>query len=98
LPRRSSAISRKEIKHIAWLAKVDLTKKEEEFFTKQLNQILNYFRKIDEVDTKGAPPTYHVVELTNVLRPDEVKPSKPSKVIQNVPESKSGYVKAPRII
>lgn len=98
MPRRSSAISRKEIKHIAWLAKVDLTKKEEEFFTKQLNQILNYFRKIDEVDTKGAPPTYHVVELTNVLRPDEVKPSKPSKVIQNVPESKSGYVKAPRII
>ena len=96
---RKVSISKKEVKHIAWLAKIELSKEEEEVFTQQFNDILSYFRKIDEVDTAEVPPTYHPLELENVFRPDEVVGSLPKdKALQNAPRLKGSFVKAPRIV
>lgn len=88
---------REEIEYLAWLARVELTEREKVLFTKQLGDILTYFRKLDEVETRGVKPTYHVLDLVNVLRSDEVKPSQAEKVLRNVPQSKGRYVKAPRM-
>ncbi|MCS7116828.1 MAG: Asp-tRNA(Asn)/Glu-tRNA(Gln) amidotransferase subunit GatC [Nitrososphaerales archaeon] len=88
----------KEIKHIAWLARIELSKKEEALFREQLNEILEYFKKIDEVDVKNIPPTYHVVDIVNVFRPDEVRTFDADKILSTVPQMKERYVKGPRAI
>ena len=87
------------MEHIASLAKIELTEEERELFTKQLNEILDYFRRIDEVDTKDVPPTYHVIDLVNVFRDDEVRPSMPrEKVFMNTTKREGRFFKGPRII
>ena len=95
----SKRISEKEVEHIAWLAKIELSEEEKRLFTKQFNEILEYFRKIDELDTEKVPPTYHVLDLANVFRKDEVEPSLPKEEsIRNAPKKEKTYFKAPKII
>lgn len=92
-------ISKSEIGHIAWLAHIELTEEEKELFTEQFNRILDFFRKIDEVDTNDVPPTYHVLELVNVYRKDEVEKSLPKEeVLKNAPRRKDDFFKSPRIV
>ncbi|MEM3506468.1 MAG: Asp-tRNA(Asn)/Glu-tRNA(Gln) amidotransferase subunit GatC [Candidatus Bathyarchaeia archaeon] len=90
-------ISKEELKHMASLAKLEISKDEEEIFLEHLSQILSYFKKIDEVNTEGVAPTYHVIEITNVFRKDEVNPSLPNESIKNAPQIKGRYIKAPKI-
>ncbi|MCP8323526.1 MAG: Asp-tRNA(Asn)/Glu-tRNA(Gln) amidotransferase subunit GatC [Candidatus Methylarchaceae archaeon HK02M2] len=89
-------LSPKNIKKIAWLARIELQKKEINLFTNQLNDILAYFAKIDEVNVENIPPAYHVLEIVNVLRKDEVKPSL-EQTFQTVPQTKGRFVKAPKM-
>ena len=95
----SRFISKKEVEHLVWLSRVSLSEEEKELFTGQLNDILNYFNLIDEADTKDVPPTYNVLDLTNVFRKDVVKPSLPrDEALKNAPKKERGYFKAPRIV
>jgi len=64
-----------QVRHIALLARLDFSDEELERFTKQLNDILEYAEKINELDTENVPPTSHAIPLANVFREDEVKPS-----------------------
>lgn len=91
-------ISRKEVEHIAWLARIELTETEVNIFTEQFKKILEYFTIIDEADTQGIMPTYQVLDLVNVYREDEVDKSlqKDSPLI-NAPKKKDGFFKSPRI-
>ncbi len=92
-------ISKKDVEHVARLARLRLTEEEKEKLGKQLNQILEYVEKLNELDTKNVEPTSHVVPLKNVLREDEVKPSLPvEEVLSNAPDKKGKYFKVPRII
>lgn len=92
-------LSKKNVEHIAWLAHIELSKKEKTLFIKQFNDILEYFKKIDEVDTENVQPTYHVLDLKNVYREDEATPSMPIKeALKNVPKKEKKFVKAPRIV
>ncbi len=92
-------ISKEEVEHIAWLARVELSEQEKARFTEQFNRILDYFKKIDEVNAKNVPPTYHVLELINVYREDKVTPSLPPKeILKNAPKKEKRFFKAPRIV
>ena len=92
-------LSKKEVEHIAWLAHIELSDKEKILFTEQFNEILDYFKKIDEVDTEGVEPTYHVLDLKNVSRTDETTPSLPiEEALRNAPKKEKKFIKAPRII
>lgn len=92
-------VSLKDVEHIALLAHINLSEEEKNSFTKQLNQILDYFGKIDEVDTKDVQPTFNVFEVSNVFREDTPKPSLKSKLaLSNAPEKEKGYFKTKRII
>ena len=91
-------ISKEEIEKISLLACIELTEEEKEQFTKQLNEILDYFRKIDMVDTEGIPPTYHVLNLINVYREDVVSPSLlVTKAIKNALKKEKQFFKGPKI-
>lgn len=92
-------LSKKEVEHIAWLAHIELSDKEKTLFTKQFNEILDYFKKIDEVHTEGVEPTYHVLDLKNVSRTDKIKPSLPiEEALRNAPKKEKKFIKAPRIV
>jgi len=88
-----------EVRHIAELAHIELTEEEEAIFTEQFNRILEYFSKIDEVDTEGVPPTYHVLDLVNVYRDDEVEESLGGdEPLRNAPKREGRFFRSPRIV
>jgi len=92
-------ISKKEVEHIAWLARIELSEEEKALFTEQFNQILDYFEKIDQVETEEVPPTYHVLDLVNVYREDEVLSSLSiEEALKNAPKKEKQFLKAPRIV
>ncbi len=92
-------ISKEEVEHVAWLAHVELTEEEKALFTDQFNRILDYFKTIDEAETEGVPPTYHVLDLVNVFRKDEPEESlSKEESLKNAPQKQEGFFKSPRIV
>ncbi len=61
----------KEVEHIANLARIKLADKEKEKFKKELSSILDYIKKLNELDTDGIQPLYQTTGIINALRPDE---------------------------
>jgi len=90
-------ISEEEVKHLAELARIELSNREIASLRIQVNEILDYFRKIDEVDTHNIQPTYHVQDIVNVFREDKPETPEPDELLKNVPIKKDRYIKAPRI-
>lgn len=65
----------------------------------ELKPILDYFEKLKEVDVEGVEPLVNPTDLTNVLRPDDPKPSlSQEEAMKNAPESKDGYFVVPRVV
>jgi len=99
LVMKKRRISKKEVEHIAWLARIELSEEEKALFTEQFNQILDYFEKIDQVETEEVPPTYHVLDLVNVYREDEVLSSLSiEEALKSAPKKEKQFLKAPRIV
>jgi len=92
-------IDKEQTRYIAHLARLKLSKEEEEKFTKQLRDILSYVDKLKEIDTKNIPPTSHIIPLNNVFREDKKRDSLPlEKVLSNAPQQKRKYFQVPKII
>ena len=70
-------IDRDEVLHVARLARLRLSDEEVDRMSEELSGVLGHIEKIGELDLEGVPPTSHVVEVTNALRPDEPRPSWP---------------------
>lgn len=88
-----------EIGHIALLARLELSEEEKDLFSKQLGSIIQYIKKLNELDTGTVEPTAHVLPLHNVFREDEVQPSLPREMaLQNAPEKNEQFYRVPRII
>ncbi|TFE25754.1 Asp-tRNA(Asn)/Glu-tRNA(Gln) amidotransferase subunit GatC [Cohnella luojiensis] len=93
------SITIKDVEHVANLARLELSEAEKEQFAGQLNAILKYAEKLNELDTDGIEPTSHVLPLANVMREDAVKPSWPiEKVLLNAPEEEDGQFKVPAVL
>lgn len=67
-------LSVEEVKHIAKLARLELSDQEVEKFAEQLSEILSNADRLDEVDTKGVEPIAQITGLRNVSFPDEPEP------------------------
>ena len=91
-------ITRDQVKHLAWLARVKISKAEEQKYAKEMNEILKYFKKLDEAETEGVEPTHHVAEIVNITRKDEPQPNPSEQVLGVAPATKGRFVKAPRIV
>ena len=66
-------LEKKDIEHIADLARLELSEKELDLYGGQLSGVLDYIDQLQEVDTEGVEPTAQVTGLSNVLRSDEIK-------------------------
>ncbi|MCS7202057.1 MAG: Asp-tRNA(Asn)/Glu-tRNA(Gln) amidotransferase subunit GatC [Dictyoglomus sp.] len=88
-----------QLKKTAHLARLNLTEEEEELYSKQLEEILNYFQKLQELDTSNVEPMAHVLPLNNVWRDDVVKESMEQELIlKNAPEVENNCFKVPKIV
>ncbi|MFF2890381.1 Asp-tRNA(Asn)/Glu-tRNA(Gln) amidotransferase subunit GatC [Paenibacillus sp. NPDC057967] len=93
------SITLKDVEHVANLARLDLSDAEKAQFTEQLNAILKYAEKLNELDTDGVEPTSHVLPITNVMRDDVKKESLPiEKVLLNAPDEEDGQFKVPAVL
>ncbi len=91
-------ISKERLEKLAWLVKIELEENEKEEFLSQLNKILEAFKIIDELSLEDVEPTYHVMEIVNVFREDEVKPSlSQEEALSTAKKTKDGYFVAPKL-
>jgi aspartyl-tRNA(Asn)/glutamyl-tRNA(Gln) amidotransferase subunit C len=74
-------IDRGQVLHVANLARLELREEEVERMAAELTKILDHVEKISELDLGGVPPTTHVVDVPNALRPDEPRPCLPREVV-----------------
>ncbi len=90
-------ITKKEVEHIAGLARIKLTEKEKDKMTKEMGAILGYIDKLKEVNTEGVEPITHITGLTDVFRKDDNPRESDSENIKRLmgqaPGGKDGYVK-----
>jgi len=94
-------ISKKEVQHIAKLARLSLTEKEIKKLQKELSSILDYFEKLKEVDITDVKPTSHSIEIENIFREDEPKRElleRVNKIIEMAPQKEKNYLKVKPII
>lgn len=92
-------ISAAEVKHVAMLARLNMSEEELEAYTRQLGDILKSIQKLEELDTKGVPPTAHVLPVNNVFREDQVKESIDREIaVKGAPEVQEGQFKVPKIV
>lgn len=92
-------ISKKEIEHIAVLARLYLSEEEKDLYGSQLSSILDYMEKLNELDTKNIEPTSHVLPLSNVMRDDmPVQPIPREDALMNAPDHTDKFYRVPKII
>ena len=89
----------KDVEHVAELARLEFTAPEKEKLTHQLNKILDYMEKLNNLDTSAVEPLTHVNESTNIMRRDEIEPSlSPDEALKNAPAKTKTFFKVPKVI
>lgn len=92
-------INKNDVRYIAGLARIHVPEDELEGFTKNLEDIIGYVDQLNELNVEKIEPTSHVLNLKNVYRMDEVRPSlPPSEALKFAVESHQGSFKVPRVI
>lgn len=87
-----------EVRHVAKLARLELLEQEEKLMTEQINSILDYMDKLNELDTSNVPPTTHAIQLENVFRTDRVEPSLDrEEALTNAPQSDGSSFVVPKV-
>jgi aspartyl-tRNA(Asn)/glutamyl-tRNA(Gln) amidotransferase subunit C len=95
------SISKKDVEHVARLARLALSEEEKERYTAQLGSILGYIEKLNQMNTENVPPTTHVLPLSNVWREDRMEPStlgSPEEILANAPEREGPLFKVKKVI
>ncbi|MDR3608959.1 MAG: Asp-tRNA(Asn)/Glu-tRNA(Gln) amidotransferase subunit GatC [Ignavibacteriaceae bacterium] len=93
------SVTRKDVEHIAELARLKFKDEELQNFTEQLNEILAYMEQLNELDTENIEPLSHTIEGGNVFRQDVVKPSLDREhALKNAPDEDDVFFKVPKVI
>lgn len=92
-------ITKKDLEHIGWLSRLELSEEDKEKYTPKLNSVLDYFGELDKADTEGVEPSYHVMPMSNVFREDvPIASLSQEEALSNAPKSHDGFIKAPRMM
>ncbi len=88
-----------DVSYVAELARIELSDDERELFQSQLEKVVGYVEKIAELDLEGVEPTMTGCIVSNVLRPDEVRPSMDRETaLENAPMRTETEFKLPKIV
>ena len=94
-------ITKKDVEHVARLAKLSISDKELEKYLKQLDEVVNYIGALNEVDTKNTEPTSQTTGLENVFRSDELKSQQglsQEEALSGTEKNYNGYFKVEAIL
>ena len=92
-------IQQDEVKHIAKLARLQLSEDELPRYTEQVGRILAFFDELKQLDTTGVPPTAHPIPVSNAFRQDALKPSLGAdEALANAPQREGDYFRVPKIL
>ncbi len=92
-------ITRKDVEHVARLARLELSEDEKARMTDQLDAILGYFDSLSRLDTTEVEPMTTVIPTVSVMRDDEVRPSLPlEQALAGAPDREDEFFRVPRII
>ena len=92
-------VDEKLLKHVAEVARLELTNEEIKEFLPQLKEVIDSFSQIQKLSTDDVKPSYHPVELKNHIREDDPKePLSNEEALKNSAHKKDGYFKGPRIL
>ena len=93
------ALTPEQVEHVAALARLGISEAERLRFAEQLSGILDHFQALQALDTEDIPPTAQVLDLRNVMRPDEVRPSLPqSEALRNAPRAQDGFFRVQAVL
>lgn len=93
------AVTLNDVEHVAALARLSFTDEEKKKLVEQLNEILEHMEQLNELDTGNVDPLSHVIELSNVFRDDERKPSlSREEALRNAPARTEKFFKVPKVI
>jgi aspartyl-tRNA(Asn)/glutamyl-tRNA(Gln) amidotransferase subunit C len=93
-------LTREDVHRLAMLAKITITEDEIAQMQKDLDSVLAYVEKLQDVDTSNLEPTNQVTGLKNIMRNDEVIDYGMSQeaLLANVPEVEKNYIKTKRVL
>jgi aspartyl-tRNA(Asn)/glutamyl-tRNA(Gln) amidotransferase subunit C len=98
-PTPHERLTRQEVAHLARLARLAVSDEELDLFAGQLDVVLGAVARVGEVAGEDVPPTTHAVPMTNVTRPDVVRPCLPRDVVlAQAPAAEDGRFRVPRIL
>ncbi len=87
------------VRHVAHLARLELTGAEVTRFAEQLSAILEYMAQLNQVDTTDVQPTAHTHPVANVFREDAIRNSwRPTEALHNAPERQDGFFRVPKVL
>ena len=92
-------ITKKDVEYVANLSRLELDDADMNNFVPNLQEILSYIDKLNELNTSDVEPTAHVLSLTNVKRKDEIKPSLCNEeALKSAPATSDGFFLVPPVI
>ncbi len=95
----NEAITEQQVKHVAKLARLNLSDDEIRMFTRQLGEILSYVEKLSELDTSDVEPTAHAAPLKNVFREDKATQGIGiESVLKNAPSRDGNFFTVPKVL
>ena len=87
------------VKHLAKLSRLRFNEEELHDFTEQLDEIFNYAKSLQDIDTEGIAPSTHALPLQNVFKEDAIHTCKDiDKLLENAPDIENNSYKVPRIL
>ncbi len=93
------SLSPEQVAWVAHLARLDLAPADRDRMARQLSAILDYFDQLRRVDTDGVEPLAHPLQVHNVFRPDEPRPSlSVDDALANAPDRRGDYFGVPAVL
>ncbi|MEM9151391.1 MAG: Asp-tRNA(Asn)/Glu-tRNA(Gln) amidotransferase subunit GatC [Cyanobacteria bacterium P01_F01_bin.3] len=88
-----------QVRKVASLARLELSDAEQQQFTGQLNNILDYVQQLDELETKDVEPTTRAIEVSNITRPDQLETfADREAILDSAPDREEDFFKVPKIM
>ncbi|MCT1176137.1 Asp-tRNA(Asn)/Glu-tRNA(Gln) amidotransferase subunit GatC [Pediococcus pentosaceus] len=92
-------ITKKDVEHVATLAKLKFNDEQLEKFTDQIEDIIDLVDTLNEVDTTNVEPTFNVTDQLNRMREDvAVRSNDKEALLANAPETENGFIRVPAIL
>lgn len=93
------AVSKNDVEYVMGLARLNFTEKEKQSLVSDLNKILEYMEKLNELNTENTDIIVNPYFIENKLREDKVEKSTDLEItLKNAPQNLEEYIKVPKVI